>query len=273
MNLPEHFAFSQHSLGDYQDCPRRFLLRHVRQLAWPAPQAQPVQEHERRMEMGSRFHHMVHQHLLGIPEAQLTAMATDPDLALWWDHYLTARPAELPGARHPEVTLAAALAGHTLTAKLDLLVVGPDGTTILDWKTNDRLPKPAWLAERLQTRVYRLLVHRAGARFHGAVPIPPAQITFRYWYAAFPDAVLSFPYTEGAAREDEALLTGMIAEITSLPEEAFEATDDARRCRFCPYRSYCDRGVEAGPLADAPDLEAEHDLEDFSLDQIAEIEF
>jgi len=273
MNLPESFAFSQHSLQDFQDCPRRFLLRHVRQLAWPAVQAQPVQEHERRMAIGARFHRMVHQHLLGIPEARLTAMATDPDLALWWDHYLTARPADRPGERFPEVTLATTLAGHTLTAKLDLLVVGPHEVTILDWKTHDRLPKPSWLADRLQTRVYRLLVHRAGARFHGETPLEPSRITFQYWYAAFPDSDFRFPYAQSLAREDEELLTGMIEAIAARPEDAFEPTDDDRHCRFCPYRSYCDRGVAAGPLADAPDQDADLDPEDWSLDQIAEIEF
>ncbi len=270
MHLPEPFAFSQHSLQDYQDCPQRFLLRHIRQLAWPAVQARPVQEHERRMEMGARFHRMVQQHLLGIPAERLSAMAIDPDLALWWDNYLQARPADLPGERFPEVTLAAELAGQTLTAKLDLLVVGPDDATILDWKTDDRLPRQAWLAERLQTRVYRLLVQRSGAR--SGVEIAAEHITFQYWYAGFPDASFRLPYDARLAGEDEALLAGMIAEIVDLPEEGFVRTRETARCRFCVYRSYCDRGG-TGTLEEAPVLEEDGGPGDWDLDQIAEIEF
>ena len=36
MNLPPDFHFSQASLRDFLACPRRFLLRHIQRLAWPA---------------------------------------------------------------------------------------------------------------------------------------------------------------------------------------------------------------------------------------------
>ncbi len=36
MALPSDFQFSQSSLQDYVDCPWRFYLRYIRQLAWPA---------------------------------------------------------------------------------------------------------------------------------------------------------------------------------------------------------------------------------------------
>jgi hypothetical protein len=51
-------------------------------------------------------------------------------------------------------------------------------------------------------------------------------------------------------------------------------TPDARQCRFCKYRSLCERGVKAGFLeeledeVESPDFEATLDLE-----QIAEVEF
>jgi hypothetical protein len=45
-----------------------------------------------------------------------------------------------------------------------------------------------------------------------------------------------------------------------------------RQCRFCNYRSLCDRGVKAGFLVDLErDLEPE-EIE-IDLEQIAEIEF
>jgi len=35
-NLPAPFTFSQSSLQDYYDCPRRFELRYLSRLIWPA---------------------------------------------------------------------------------------------------------------------------------------------------------------------------------------------------------------------------------------------
>ena len=40
------FDFSQASLQDYIDCARRFQLRYLQQLHWPAPQAEPIRENE-----------------------------------------------------------------------------------------------------------------------------------------------------------------------------------------------------------------------------------
>ena len=57
--------------------------------------------------------------------------------------------------------------------------------------------------------------------------------------------------------------------------EAFPLTDEVRRCRFCSYRSLCDRGG-AGRLEDFDIDEYEDEEEEtFALDfdQIAEIEF
>jgi hypothetical protein len=46
--LPLDFQFSQGSLQDYVDCRRRFQLRYLDQLAWPAVEAEPLLEHEQR---------------------------------------------------------------------------------------------------------------------------------------------------------------------------------------------------------------------------------
>jgi hypothetical protein len=61
MTLPEGFQFSQASLQDYVDCPRRFQLRYLVNLDWPAVEAEPVLKHERHMERAGLFHQMVHQ--------------------------------------------------------------------------------------------------------------------------------------------------------------------------------------------------------------------
>lgn len=278
--LAPDFQFSQASLQDYADCPRRFQLRYVERVAWPAPQAQPLHEQERRSEQGQRFHQLVQQHLLGIPEAKLTRSAvTDPDLARWWEAYLTTRPTELPGQPYIETTLAAPLMGQRLSAKYDLIVVTPTHVHIFDWKTSARPRQPAKidaLFERLQTRVYRYLLVRAGSDLRAGLPVTPEQVSMTYWFAETPTMPLDFPYDSLQYTADERLLSAMLAEIRSRdPEIPWELTAQEKRCAFCPYRSLCERGITAGtfdPDEDVLQL-TENDAFDLDFDQIAEIAF
>jgi len=60
MTLPTHFT--QASLQDYADCPRRFQLRYVERVAWPALEADSALENERHMQQGIAFHRLAHQH-------------------------------------------------------------------------------------------------------------------------------------------------------------------------------------------------------------------
>ena len=73
--LPASFNFSQSSLQDYFDCPRRFQLRYIEHLIWPAVETEPVLENERRQQEGQLFHRMVQQHLVGLPVEKLTRLA------------------------------------------------------------------------------------------------------------------------------------------------------------------------------------------------------
>ena len=50
--LPDDFSFSQASLQDFEVCRRRFYLRYVLGLRWPASPAEPIDEHERRVRWG-----------------------------------------------------------------------------------------------------------------------------------------------------------------------------------------------------------------------------
>ena len=95
--LKENFQFSQASLQDYADCPRRFQLRYLQQLAWPAMETEPVEEQEKRIQLGQDFHRLVQQHLTGIPEDILDQAVVNPDLERWWRNYKVYRPYDLPG--------------------------------------------------------------------------------------------------------------------------------------------------------------------------------
>jgi hypothetical protein len=274
--LPADFVFSQNSLQDYSDCARRFQLRYLKHLAWPAIEAEPVIEHERKMRVGSLFHRMVHQHILGIPLERLGQDIEDPDLAVYWSNYTQFLPANRSGRRLSELILSIPIEGFRLVAKYDLVVLAPDGqATILDWKTGSRLPKRTSLEKRIQTRVYRYVLHKAGALLSNGGVIAPEHIEFVYWYAGFPTEKLIINYNTSLAVEDKDLLEELVTDIASRKEDDFPMTDDEKKCAFCVYRSHCERGDVAGALADIEldDELAVTDALDFDFEQIAEIEF
>jgi CRISPR/Cas system-associated exonuclease Cas4 (RecB family) len=285
MALPSDFQFSQGSLQDYVDCPRRFQLRYVLQLAWPAQEVEPALENEQHMRQGAAFHRMVHRHVLGIPAEYLSRTVQEPDLRRWWHNYLEHRPGGLPEARYPEIVLSAPTGdpsddGHRLLAKYDLVAVGAGKRAIIiDWKTSRKRTKRKYLAERLQTKVYPYVLVQAGAHLNGGQALAPEQIEMLYWFAGYPDDSASFVYDTSQYEADAAYLTALIKEIAGLGDEDFPLTTQERRCKFCPYRSLCRRGVRAGTLDEALDaLGGEVDVSDaFDIDidfeQIAEIAY
>jgi CRISPR/Cas system-associated exonuclease Cas4 (RecB family) len=276
MSIPRDLQLNQGNLQDYVDCPRRFQLRYVLQRAWPASQAEPLAEVERRMQMGQAFHRLIYQHVLGIPADVLTRAVADPDLARWWHNYLTAPPPHLPPApRRAEVVLSAPLSGHRLVAKYDLIAMTPgEQAIIVDWKTSQRRPTRSALERRLQTRLYRYLLVEAGTSLNKGQPISPEQVEMIYWFADFPTQPEHFPYDTAQFVADGDYLSGLITEIERRDETVWALTSDERRCRFCYYRSLCERGVNAGPLDESDDEQATPAIDfDFDLEQIAEIAF
>ncbi len=274
MNLPDDFVFSQTSLQDYVDCPRRFELRYVLRQRWPAPEVDDMLEFEARMEKGDQFHHLVHQHLAGITAEKLLASSRDADVRRWFEMYLETGLEDVPEPRRPETTITVPLGEVMVLAKFDLLALEPGGRAlIVDWKTSERLPSAERLAKRLQTIVYRYVLAAGGDAFYGGQPIPPERIEMIYWYADHEGTTRRFPYDARQFAADAAYLEGLANEIATRP--AFPLTPDVTHCRFCPYRSLCDRGVQAGRLEEWDDGEDEIDLTTFTLDidQIAEIEY
>lgn len=272
-NLPEDFMFSQSSLQDYVDCPRRFELKYLKKQRYPALQVDDVLDFEARMEQGAYFHQVVHQHLVGIPAAVLQARIQNAEVAAWFESYLANGLEAVPERRYPEKTLTVPLGDYGLLAKIDLLAIG-ETVQIIDWKTSRRVPKQGWLRGRLQTKVYRYVVARGAAYLNNGKPIAPEQIEMVYWYADAGGETVRIPYSQEHFETDEAYLLALIDEIDTRPD--FPLADDETRCKFCTYRGLCDRGRVAGSLDeweavdfDAPDL---GDLE-IDIDQIAEIAF
>ena len=267
-------SLSQSSLQDYYDCPRRFELRYLQHLAYPAIESEPALENEKHQQEGEYFHRLVQQHLIGIPAEQVGKLANTDNLQRWWENYVNAKDltglTDLSGL-YAEVTLSAPLGKFRLVAKYDLIAIGDNKATIYDWKTYRKRPKNEFLHIRWQTRVYHALLVQAGAHLNGGKPFTPEQIEMVYWFADFPTEPARFVYKADQYKRDWDALTKLAEEITSASD--FPKTDDVSKCSYCPYRSYCDRGIRAGDAADAELETATEDLFDINFEQIGEIAF
>lgn len=276
--LPEGFQFSPSSLQDFVDCRYRFWLRYVKGVDWPALQSEPALESERRLQLGMRFHQLAQAYFCGVPAEDLETLLEPGELSVWWASLQERVPAMLPppgaGAVYAELQLSAPLADCRLTSKLDLACRFPDGHWIIfDWKTSQKMPARSWLEKSLQTRLYPYLLVRAGQALNQGEELSPEQVRMLYWFPAYPDQPQTFAYSAARFRMDEDHLSGLLATIKSLDEDEYVKTEQLERCRFCVYRSLCDRGVAAGSAAEF--LEETPDAAELRLDfeQIAEIGF
>ncbi|HEX9013333.1 MAG TPA: PD-(D/E)XK nuclease family protein [Anaerolineaceae bacterium] len=274
MNLPDEFQFSASCLQDYVDCPRRFALRHVLGLAWPALVSEPAERAEQFSRQGSAFHRLVQQHLNGIPAERLEAFAGGIDLSRWWQNYQQADPAAgYHGRRMVEFPLSAPFCGRRLVAKYDLLIAGQDGQlTIVDWKTSLKRPSRENLLVRVQTRVYRYLLTLAGGGLIGREAVSPEAVRMVYWFAEVPENPEIFPYTAAERDQDRDILERLAGEIQCLHslEDALPANREGF-CRSCTYSSYCERGGAPVPWEEtaAEDTQAGAELDFASIEEVA----
>lgn len=284
MSLPPDFQFSQSNLQDFVDCRRRFQLRYLLKIAWPALETEPVQESERWMQQGARFHRMLQQAFTGIPLERIAAQEMEADLSTWWANFQSRTP-ELLGFDlnqlpqpwlTPEITLTAPIGDYRLIGKFDLVLNRlPEKITIVDWKTSRRAPRRETQAARMQTLLYPYLMIQCSPRWNGGQAVQPEQVEMLYWYANDADKVHRFVYDTRQYDRDHARLQSLVKEIADLPEEDFFMTSHVEACKYCVYRSLCDRGVDAGLFEAYDDELGEIDGGDLELDfeQIAEVEF
>ncbi len=272
MPLDANFVFSQSALQDFVDCQRRFELKYLQKLRWPALQTEPALAFEHLTEMGVQFHRLVEQYLLGLPSDLIAKQIADPLLQRWWESWEQQHPQAISEQRFVEVELATQIAGHTLTAKYDLVSIADNGNiTIYDWKTSENRPKDVSLQQRLQTRIYPFVMARAGATLTGKA-IDPSQIEMIYWYPNVPAQPAHFRYDATKLTADELYLEDLVNQVLQRNAGEFALTTDEKRCKFCQYRSLCDRGVKAGNLAEM-DAELEEDAFEIDLDSVTAIDF
>ena len=267
-------TLSQSSLQDYVDCARRFQLRYLEKLSYPAVESEPALENEKHQQEGEYFHRLVQQSLIGIPNEQIGKLANTSNLQRWWENFLASKDlAHLKNSSslYTEATLSAPLGEYRLVAKYDLIAIHEGKATIYDWKTYRKRSRNEWLAARMQTRVYRALLVHAGAHLNHGHSFEPEQIEMVYWFSDFPDEPARFPYTSAQYKRDWDTLLKLAEEIRSA--SSYPLTDDRQKCVFCTYRSYCERGAQAGDMDQAEaEMEAE-ELFDVNFEQIGEISF
>jgi CRISPR/Cas system-associated exonuclease Cas4 (RecB family) len=275
---------SQSSLQDYMDCAQRFKLRYLDRLSYPAVETEPALENEKHQQEGEYFHRLVQQHLIGIPAEQIAKFANTMNLQRWWENFQNSKDLtgllevfQKQGERrdlsglYPEATLSAPLGKYRLLAKYDLIAVQNGKATIYDWKTYRKRPRNEWLAARMQTRVYQALLDKAGVHLNNGEPFEPEQIEMIYWFADFPNEPARFAYTSAQFKRDWDSLLKLSEEIASAP--SYPLTEDRQKCLYCTYRSYCERGIQAGNMEQAEaEMEAE-ELFDVNFEQIGEIAF
>jgi CRISPR/Cas system-associated exonuclease Cas4 (RecB family) len=187
------------------------------------------------------------------------------------------------------MTLSTPLAGFRLLAKYDLLAIAPGRrAVIMDWKTGKPQPRGV-LGKRLQTSVYRYVLVRAGAGLNAGQPLTPEAVEMTYWQAQASQTqasqtsssarmTVTFDYSDDQYREDEARISELIRRIADTPLGRFQETLDDERCKYCRYRSLCDRGESAGDVSeiDIDDIDAGPDTGidlDFDFGQIAEAQY
>src|SRR5687767_15641530 len=130
-------TLSQSSLQDYVDCARRFQLRYLDRLSYPAIESEPALENEKHQREGEYFHRLVQQYLIGIPQEQIAKLANTPNLQKWWDNFQVLSQKSFTGltSQLPETTLSAPMGNYRLLAKYDLIAIENGKATIYDWKT------------------------------------------------------------------------------------------------------------------------------------------
>jgi PD-(D/E)XK nuclease superfamily len=275
--LDPGFIFSQHSLTDFNDCPRRFFLRYIRKQAWPllevAPLGMDALTYREYLRKGAQLHQWIERYWLGVPSPESVVPSVDStsflgtrdaELSVWWSRFLATDFSSLPPQRVPELELVAPLGEFRLYARFDLLASGGAGQplTIVDWKTlrGERAPGYDFLKQRVQTRVYLYVLATAGEPYatdvradHG---LDAGSCEMRYWLANFPEQPwVEIGYSPAEYRADYERLLALARDIASRPDEsAFEKTADERHCAVCTYRTLCHRGSAGGldmPVADA----------------------
>lgn len=266
----DSFYFSPSALGAYRDCALRFRYRYLDGLRWSRDWSSSGEERE-IIERGRLFHLLAQRYFAGLEPTVPAGHRWAADLGQWLTRLKAYCPRREGTAYYPELELRLTQNGMRLLGKYDLLAVAPDGTaTIYDWKTERRMPAARYLKQTMQTLVYRYLLVAAGGRYSPQGAFAPEQVRMVYWNPAFPREPQIFAYDAAQYTMGELELRNLTADLRTRAPEAYLATADLRKCRYCEFRPLCH--------GQRPDMETDAELaaeleEDLTWELTPEIPF
>ena len=105
--LDATFVFSQHSLSDLEDCPRRFYLSYIARQAWPLIETGPTGmnplTYQAYLRRGALLHTWIERYWLGLESHEPRAMSgEDEELGVWWSRFINTDFSGLPEQRRPD---------------------------------------------------------------------------------------------------------------------------------------------------------------------------
>lgn len=246
---------SQSQIQDFQQCPRRYYLRQVQQLTWPASDGAKASRLEQTAARGEVFHRFVHQLIQGIPAEDLLRQTDCPEVRQWMENFLSFAPLPKDAVLYSEMELSAIHAQVLWIGKFDGIAVQKNRLTIFDWKTSAHPAARGNYLSSPQTRLYRYLAQRCSARLSG-IEIAPENIEMVYWFPSQPAAALHLPYDEASLKQDEAFLGACAAELSQSEEAAYPQSVRQEFCTSCSYFSFCHRDLAAA-MNSEPEAEQE----------------
>lgn len=253
-------TLSRRQLADFLACQRRFRLRYLERLPWPAA---PTEDHlQQSLLQGQLFHQLLQRYFLGVAPDE-DALGSD-QLRGWWHAFQQDGPTFPSGRCLPELTLTVPIGRHLLTGRFDLLVLGEQQAHIFDWKTEARPRPEADLRADLQTRLYlALLTEGSQALMASGSPLAPDAIAITYWYANDPAKSVTIPYSSAEHQQNWAELQSAVAAIEHRMAHptVWPLTDNLNECARCAYQVFCDRQVAVSVAAVEP-------ADDDELDEI-----
>ena len=96
-----------------------------------------------------------------------------------------------------------------------------------------------------------------------------------YWFPEFPNDPVRFTYSQQQHADSESILCELTEKILSSEPGGFPLTENEKSCQYCVYRSLCNRGVKAGPMADATVTQTElaSQIDGLDFNSIEDIQF
>lgn len=237
-----HKPLDRSALAAFETCPRRFQLRYLTKLPWPASPLDRSQS--QAVERGRQFHRLIERYFLGLPVK--AEDIGDEVVRDWWKRF-TQSDLTIPNGEYwPEHRLTTPVGSNFLTGRFDLLVLGErDGepfAQIFDWKTS-RPRSVAGLEQEWQTRLYLALAAESGqALSPSKTPLSADRVSLTYWYPDEADQPRVVTYSEAKHRQNWSQIQLLAARIDARdPAEIWPLTDDWNQCRTCMYQTYCGR--------------------------------